>query len=44
VIVTDSVPVPPHKRLPLVTTLSIAELVAGAIIRIHEDRSVSELS
>ncbi|HLY29785.1 MAG TPA: ribose-phosphate pyrophosphokinase [Ktedonobacterales bacterium] len=43
VIVTDSVPVPPHKRLPLVTTLSIAELVAGAIIRIHEDRSVSEL-
>ncbi|SRR5579875_146916 len=43
VIVTDSVPLPPEKRLPIVTTLSIAELVAGAIIRIHDDRSVSEL-
>lgn len=42
-VVTDSVPLPPEKRLPMITTLSIAELVAGAITRIHEDRSVSEL-
>jgi ribose-phosphate pyrophosphokinase len=43
VVVTDSVPLPEEKRLPIITTLSIAELVAGAIMRIHEDRSVSEL-
>lgn len=43
VIVTDSVPLPEAKRLPIITTLSIGELVAGAIMRIHEDRSVSEL-
>lgn len=42
-VVTDSVPLPAEKRLPMITTLSIAELVAGAITRIHEDRSVSEL-
>ena len=42
-VVTDSVPLPQEKRLPIITTLSIAELVAGAIMRIHEDRSVSEL-
>ncbi|HUY78287.1 MAG TPA: ribose-phosphate pyrophosphokinase [Ktedonobacterales bacterium] len=42
-VVTDSVPLPAEKRLPIITTLSIAELVAGAITRIHEDRSVSEL-
>ena len=42
-VVTDSVPLPEEKWLPIITTLSIAELVAGAITRIHEDRSVSEL-
>jgi len=42
-IVTDSVPLPDEKRLPTITTLSIAELFAGAIQRIHEGRSVAEL-
>ncbi|MEO7000562.1 MAG: ribose-phosphate diphosphokinase, partial [Ktedonobacterales bacterium] len=42
-IVTDSVPLPEEKRLPTITTLSIAELFAGAIERIHEGRSVAEL-
>ena len=43
VIVTDTIPVPEEKRLPTVTVLSVAELFAGAIIRIHEDRSVTDL-
>jgi ribose-phosphate pyrophosphokinase len=42
-ILSDTVPLPPEKRLPFMTILSVAELFAGAIIRIHEGRSVSEL-
>ncbi len=42
-ILTDSVPLQPTKGLPFITTLSIAPLFAGAIQRIHEERSVSEL-
>ena len=42
-IVTDTVPLPEAKRLPIITQLSVAELLAGAITRIHEDRSVAEL-
>jgi ribose-phosphate pyrophosphokinase len=43
VIVTDSVPIPPEKQDPLITVLSVAPLLAEAIIRVHENRSVSEL-
>jgi ribose-phosphate pyrophosphokinase len=43
VIVTDSVPIPPEKHDPLITVLSVAPLLAEAIIRVHENRSVSEL-
>jgi ribose-phosphate pyrophosphokinase len=43
VIVTDSVPIPPEKQDPLLTVLSVAPLLAEAIIRVHENRSVSEL-
>ena len=43
IILTDSVPLRPEKRLPNITTLSVAPLFAGAIERIHEERSVSEL-
>ena len=43
VILTDSVPLPPEKHLPIITSLSVAPLFAGAIQRIHEGRSVSEL-
>ena len=42
-ILSDTVPLPPEKRLPFMTILSVAELFAGAIIRIHEGQSVSEL-
>jgi ribose-phosphate pyrophosphokinase len=42
-ILTDSVPLPEEKRLPFITTLSVAGLFARAIKRIHEGRSVSSL-
>jgi ribose-phosphate pyrophosphokinase len=42
-VITDTVPLPPEKRLPVITVLSVAELFAGAIERIHEGRSVAEL-
>jgi ribose-phosphate pyrophosphokinase len=43
VIVTDSVPIPPEKLGPPLTVLSVAPLLAEAIIRVHENRSVSAL-
>lgn len=42
-VVTDSIPFPEAKRLPNMTVLSVAELFAEAICRIHDSRSVSEL-
>lgn len=42
-VVTDSVPVPPEKRGPRLTVLSVAPLLAEAILRVHENRSVSAL-
>lgn len=43
IIITDSVPLPKEKTFDKVTVLSIAELMAGAISRIHDGRSVTEL-
>ena len=43
IVITDSIPLAEHKRLPNITVLSIAELFAGAISRIHDGRSVTEL-
>ncbi len=43
IVVTDTVPLPEHKRLPNITVLSVAEFFADTIHRIHYDRSVSEL-
>jgi ribose-phosphate pyrophosphokinase len=43
IVTTDTVPVPPEKRLPNMTILSIAPLLAEAIRRIHLGRSVSVL-
>ncbi len=43
VVVTDTVPVPPAKRVPKVTVLSVAPLIAEAIRRIHGGQSVGAL-
>jgi ribose-phosphate pyrophosphokinase len=43
IVITDSIPPPDHTLLPHMTALSVAELFAGTISRIHEGRSVSEL-
>lgn len=43
IVTTDSVPIPPEKRLPNMKVLSIAPLLAEAIRRIHIGQSVSVL-
>ena len=43
VVVTDTIPLPPEKRHPKFIVLSVASLLAEAIARIHDGRSVSEL-
>jgi ribose-phosphate pyrophosphokinase len=42
-IITNSIPLPPEKRLPNVHVLSVAPLLAEAIHRIHDEESVSTL-
>ncbi|MDR5695558.1 MAG: ribose-phosphate pyrophosphokinase [Armatimonadota bacterium] len=42
-VVTNTVPVPPEKRIEKITVLSVAGILAEAIRRIHENRSVSAL-
>jgi ribose-phosphate pyrophosphokinase len=43
VVVTDTLPLPPEKRDPKITVLSVAKLLAEAIARIHDGRSVSAM-
>lgn len=43
IVTTNTVPVPPEKRLPNMTVLSIAPLLADAIQHIHNGESVSSL-
>jgi ribose-phosphate pyrophosphokinase len=43
VIVTNTIPLPPAKKIDKIKTLSVAPLLGEAIIRIHEDLSVSKL-
>jgi ribose-phosphate pyrophosphokinase len=40
---TNTVPIPPEKRLPNMTILSVAPLLGEVIVRAHEGRSVGEL-
>ncbi len=42
-VVTDTLPLPPEKRIDKITVLSIAPLIGEAISRIHSGRSVGEL-
>ncbi|MBF8289903.1 MAG: Ribose-phosphate pyrophosphokinase [Chloroflexi bacterium] len=43
VVLTDTVPLPQAKRIPKITTLSIAPLIGEAIKRIHRGESVGAL-
>jgi ribose-phosphate pyrophosphokinase len=43
VVVTDTIPLPPEKKLDNITVLSVAPLLADAIKRIHTNESVSKL-
>ncbi|HVJ50467.1 ribose-phosphate pyrophosphokinase [Desulfitobacterium sp.] len=43
VIVTNTIPLDPERRIPKIKTLSVAPLLGSAIVRIHEDLSVSKL-
>jgi ribose-phosphate pyrophosphokinase len=38
--VTDTIPIPPEKRLDKITVLSIAPLIGEAIQRVHTGASV----
>ncbi len=42
-VVTDSIPLTPEKKDPVFKVLSVAELLAEAIKRIHDEESVSSL-
>ncbi len=42
-VITDTIPLPPEKRVAKVTALTLAPLLAEAIHRIHTGRSVGEL-
>lgn len=43
VVVTNTIPLPEEKQIDKIKVLSVAPLLGEAIIRVHEDRSVSEL-
>ncbi len=43
IIFTNTLPIPEEKRLPNMTILSIAPMLAEVIVRAHEGRSVGEL-
>ena len=43
VVVTNTIELPPHKRIDKISVLSVAELIAEAIIRVHTQRSISQL-
>ncbi len=42
-VVTDTIPLSPEKQFERITVLSIAPLLARAIVHIHENRSISAL-
>ncbi|HZJ84501.1 MAG TPA: ribose-phosphate pyrophosphokinase [Syntrophomonadaceae bacterium] len=43
IVITNTIPLPENKTLPNMKVLSVAPLVGEAILRIHEDLSVSKL-
>ena len=43
IVVTNTLPIPPEKRLDKIVVLSIADILADAIRAVFDDESVSEL-
>jgi ribose-phosphate pyrophosphokinase len=43
IVTTNTLPIPEEKRLPNMTILSVADMLAEVILRAHEGRSVGEL-
>jgi ribose-phosphate pyrophosphokinase len=43
VVITDTIPLPQSKRIPIIKTLSVAPLIGEAIRRIHNGQSVGAL-
>ncbi|MCL6454550.1 MAG: ribose-phosphate diphosphokinase [Alicyclobacillus sp.] len=43
VVVTNTIALPPEKRIDKIRVLSVAELMAEAVMRVHTHRSVSQL-
>jgi len=43
IFVTNTIPIPEEKESKMITVLSVAELLGEAILRIHEERSISSL-
>lgn len=43
VVVTNTIALPSHKRINKIKVLSVAELIAEAILRVHTHRSISQL-
>jgi ribose-phosphate pyrophosphokinase len=43
VVVTNTIYLPPEKRIDKIKVLSVAELIAEAILRVHTHRSISQL-
>ncbi len=43
IVVTDTIPIPPEKRIDKITVLPVAPLFGEAILRIHNEESISSL-
>ncbi len=43
IVVTNTIALPPEKRIDKIKVLSVAELIAEAIMRVHTHRSISQL-